>query len=103
MLKGLIKQAKRPYKLDSLLIGSLSGVDLICFFVFVGFGGPGGGFGAPWGCFFSLSSSGGLPPLLLLLKPPPGAPKPPPGPPRLKKQNKKQNKKTKNQCLGRTL
>ena len=44
-------------------------------------GGPGGGFGAPGGVFFSLGSSSGLPLLLLSLKPPPGAPKPPPGPP----------------------
>ena len=33
--------------------------------VLFGFGGPGGGFGAPGDVSFSLSSSGGLPPLLV--------------------------------------
>ena len=55
---------------------------LFCCFVFVGLGGPGGGFGAPGGGF-SDSRSGGKPPLLLRLKKtPPGAPKPPPVPPK---------------------
>ena len=62
-------------------------------FVFLGLGGPGGGFGAPGGGFFSLSSSGDLPPLLLPLKPPPGAPKPPPGPPKPKKTKQKTKRK----------
>ena len=53
----------------------------VCCFVFVGLGGPGGGFGAPGGGFFNLSSSSGLPLLLLPLKPPLGPPKPPPGHP----------------------
>ena len=60
-------------------------------FVFLGSGGPGGGFGAPGGGFFSLSSSSGLPLLLLSLKPPPGASKPPPGPPEPKKTKQKTN------------
>ena len=51
-------------------------------FVFVGLGGPGGGFGAPGGGFRT-GRSGGKPPLLpVLKKPPPGAPKTPPGPPK---------------------
>ena len=50
--------------------------------MFVGLGGPGGGFGAPGGGFSDSRSSGK--PLLLpvLKKPPPGPPKPPPGPPK---------------------
>ena len=52
-------------------------------FVFVGLGGPGGGFGAPGGGFRTGKSSGK--PLLLpvLKKPPPGPPKPLPGPRKL--------------------
>ena len=47
-------------------------------FVFVGLGGPGGGFGAPGGGFRT-GRRGGKPPLLpVLQKPPPGAPTPPP-------------------------
>ena len=49
--------------------------------VFVGLGGPGGGFGDPGGVFFGTGSSSGLPLLLPVLKPPPGPPKPLPGPP----------------------
>ena len=66
-------------------------------FVFVGLGGPGGGFDAPGCGLFSTGSSGGLPPLLPVLKPPPGAPKPPPGPPKppATKQKTKNNTKTK--------
>ena len=58
-----------------------------------GVGGPGGGFGAPGGVFFSLSSSSGLPLLLLSLKPPPGAPKPPPGPPKPNKTEQQAEQK----------
>ena len=54
---------------------------VVCCFVFVGFGGPGGSFGAHGGCFFCLSSSSGLPLLLISLKPHPGLQKPVPGPP----------------------
>ena len=57
------------------------------------FGGPGDGFGAPGGGFFSRSSSSGLPLLLLSLKPPPGAPKPPPGPPKPTKTKQKTKRK----------
>ena len=51
-------------------------------FVFVGLGGPGGGFGAPGGGFSGSRSSGKPLLLLRLKKPPPGPPKPPPGPPK---------------------
>ena len=56
--------------------------------IFVGLGGPGGGFSGPGGGFRTGRSSGK--PLLLpvLKKPPPGPPKPPPGPPKPPKTTK---------------
>ena len=67
-----------------------------CFFVFVGLGGPGGGFGGP-GDGFRTGRSGGKPLVLPLLKRPlPGPPKPSPGPPKTT-QKEKQNEKP---CLA---
>ena len=60
----------------------LSSFRFVFCFVFVGLGGPGGGFGAPGGGFSGSRSSGKPLLLLRLKKPPPGAPKPPPGPPK---------------------
>ena len=65
---------------------------VLCF-VFVGLGGPGGGFGAPGGGFSGSRSSGKPLLLLRLKKPPPGAPKPPPGPPKPTKTKQKTKRK----------
>ena len=60
----------------------LFSIRVVFCFVFVGLGGPGGGFGAPGGGFSGSRSSGKPLLLLRLKKPPPGPPKPPPGPPK---------------------
>ena len=75
----------------------------VCFvlcFVFVGFGDPGGGFGAPEGSLEQVEAVA-LPLLVPMLKKlPPGAPPPPTGQPKqmTKKQNKTNEKTKKTLC-----